>query len=42
VRPTVSKRAIEQGKIEFKLRREAEAEVVAVEEAQARIRAGRG
>ena len=40
-RLTVSKRTMEQGKIEFKLRREPKAEVLTLEEAQARIRSGR-
>ena len=39
-RLTISKRTIEQGKVEFKLRREAKAELLSLEEAQARIRAG--
>jgi prolyl-tRNA synthetase len=38
-RLTLSKRTFEQGKIEFKLRREPKAEVITLEEAQARIRA---
>ena len=41
-RLTISKRTLEQGKVEFKLRREPKAEVVTLEEAQARLRAGLG
>ena len=40
-RLTISKRTMEQGKIEFKLRREAKAEVLTLDEAVARIRAAR-
>jgi len=39
-RLTISKRTMEQGKIEFKLRREPKAEVITLEEAQARLRPG--
>ncbi|MCX6927096.1 MAG: proline--tRNA ligase, partial [Verrucomicrobia bacterium] len=39
-RLTISKRTIEQGKVEFKLRQDAKAELLSLEEAQARIRAG--
>ena len=39
-RLTVSKRSLEQGKVEFKLRQAAKAELLSVEEAQARIREG--
>ena len=38
-RLTLSKRTLEQGKIEFKLRREPKAELLSLDEAQARIRA---
>jgi len=38
-RLTISKRTIEQGKVEFKLRREAKAELMSLEDALARIRA---
>jgi prolyl-tRNA synthetase len=41
VRLTVSKRTAEQGKVEFKLRRDAKAELLTIEEAVARIRAGK-
>jgi prolyl-tRNA synthetase len=37
-RLTVSKRTLEQGKVEFKLRRDPKAELLSVEDAQARIR----
>ena len=40
-RLTVSKRTLEQGKIEFKLRRQPKAELLSLEEAQTRILAGR-
>ena len=39
-RITVSKRSLEQGKVEFKLRQAAKAELLSLEEAQGRIRAG--
>src|SRR5206468_1886942 len=39
-RITVSKRTLEQGKVEFKLRRDPKAELVTLEEAQNRIKAG--
>jgi prolyl-tRNA synthetase len=39
VRLTISKRTIEQGKVEFKLRQDAKAELLTFEEAQARIQA---
>ena len=38
-RLTISKRTLEQSKVEFKLRREAKAELLSLEDAQARIRA---
>jgi len=38
IRLTISKRAVEQGKIEFKLRREPKAELLAFDEALAKIR----
>jgi prolyl-tRNA synthetase len=38
-RLTVSKRTLEQGKVEFKLRREPKAELLTIDEAQQRIRA---
>jgi len=41
VRLTVSKRTLEQGKVEFKLRRDPKADVITLEEAEARIRAGK-
>ena len=41
-RLTISKRTMEQGKVEFKLRREPKAEVISLEEAQARILQARG
>ena len=41
VRLTVSKRTLEQGKIEFKLRRELKAEVLSFDEALAKIQAGK-
>src|SRR5208283_952759 len=40
-RLTVSKRTLEQGKIEFKLRREPKAELLSLGDAQARILAGK-
>jgi prolyl-tRNA synthetase len=40
-RLTVSKRTLEQGKVEFKLRRQPKAELLSLDEAQARIQAGR-
>jgi prolyl-tRNA synthetase len=40
-RITISKRTLEQGKVEFKLRTEAKAEVISLEEAQARILAAK-
>lgn len=40
-RLTLSKRTIEQGKVEFKRRQDAKAELLTLEEAQARIRAGK-
>ena len=40
-RLTISKRTIEQGKVEFKLRRQPKAELLSLDEAQARIQAGR-
>src|SRR5262249_11272629 len=40
-RITVSKRTLEQGKVEFKLRRDAKAELLTLEEAQTRIKAGK-
>ncbi len=40
-RLTISKRTLEQGKIEFKRRREPKAELVTIEEAMARIKAAR-
>ena len=39
-RLTISKRTLEQGKVEFKLRRQPKAELLSLAEAQARIRAG--
>jgi prolyl-tRNA synthetase len=39
-RLTVSKRTLEQGKVEFKLRRDPKAELLTLEEAQNRIKAG--
>ncbi len=39
VRLTISKRTLEQGKVEFKRRTEAKAELVSLEEAMSRIRA---
>jgi len=39
VRITVSKRTLEQGKVEFKLRREPKAELLTADEALNRIRA---
>src|SRR5262249_41287542 len=39
-RLTVSKRSLEQGKVEFKLRQAAKAELLSIEEAQTRIREG--
>jgi prolyl-tRNA synthetase len=41
-RLTISKRTLEQGKVEFKLRRDAKAELLSLDEAQERIRAGKG
>ena len=41
VRLTLSKRTLEQGKVEFKRRQDAKAELVTLEDAQGRIRAGR-
>jgi prolyl-tRNA synthetase len=40
-RLTISKRTVEQGKVEFKLRRDAKAELLSLEEVQGRIRAGK-
>jgi prolyl-tRNA synthetase len=40
-RLTMSKRTLEQGKVEFKLRREPKAELLSLEEAMACVRAGR-
>jgi prolyl-tRNA synthetase len=40
-RLTISKRTLEQGKAEFKLRRQPKAELLSLDEAQARIQAGR-
>jgi prolyl-tRNA synthetase len=40
-RLTMSKRTLEQGKVEFKPRRQPKAELLSLEEAQARIQAGR-
>jgi prolyl-tRNA synthetase len=40
-RLTVSKRTLEQGKIEFKLRREPKAELLSLDEAQSRVLAGK-
>ncbi len=39
-RLTISKRTIEQGKVEFKLRRQPKAELLSLDEAMARVRAG--
>jgi prolyl-tRNA synthetase len=39
-RLTISKRTLEQGKVEFKLRSQPKAEVITLEEAQQRVRAG--
>ena len=40
VRLTVSKRTLEQGKVEFKLRRQPKAELLSLDEAMVRVRAG--
>jgi prolyl-tRNA synthetase len=40
-RITVSKRTLEQGKVEFKLRRDPKADLLTLEEAQTRIKAGK-
>jgi len=40
-RLTMSKRTLEQGKVEFKLRRQPKAELLSLDEALARIQAGR-